>query len=165
MWGFQHFGVVPDVLCFGKKTQVSGIMAGPRLDEVPDNVFRKSSRINSTWGGNLVDMVRCEIVLEAMREHDLIRNAERVGAHLLERLRALCAESPQLTSNPRGRGLMVAFDLPSKEQRDAVLRRARERGLLLLPSGQRALRMRPALTLRADEADRGIELLRAALQA
>src|SRR5207244_4582519 len=52
----QHFDVVPDMLCFGKKAQVCGVLAGPRLDEVAENVFRKPGRINSTWGGNLVDM-------------------------------------------------------------------------------------------------------------
>jgi 4-aminobutyrate aminotransferase-like enzyme len=51
-WCCQHFDVLPDLLVFGKKAQVCGVMAGPRLDEVKDNVFRLPSRINSTWGGN-----------------------------------------------------------------------------------------------------------------
>src|SRR5204862_7882687 len=49
MWCCQHFDVVPDMLCFGKKAQVCGVLAGPRLDEVAENVFRKPGRINSTW--------------------------------------------------------------------------------------------------------------------
>ena len=47
-WALEHFDVTPDIVCFGKKSQVCGIMAGPRIDEVPDNVFRVSARINST---------------------------------------------------------------------------------------------------------------------
>ena len=38
-WCCQHFGVLPDLLAFGKKAQVCGVMAGPRLDEVKDNCF------------------------------------------------------------------------------------------------------------------------------
>ena len=48
----------PDIISFGKKTQVCGIFAGDRLNEVEGHVFEESSRLNSTWGGNLVDMVR-----------------------------------------------------------------------------------------------------------
>src|SRR5206468_11056813 len=51
-WCSEHFGVLPDLMAFGKKAQVCGVMAGPRLDEVKENCFRVPSRINSTWGGN-----------------------------------------------------------------------------------------------------------------
>jgi len=54
-WCCEHFDVLPDLLCFGKKAQVCGVMAGPRLDEVKDNCFRLPSRISSTWGGNFTD--------------------------------------------------------------------------------------------------------------
>ena len=160
MWAFQHFGVTPDILCFGKKTQVCGIMAGPRLDEVPDNVFTVSSRINSTWGGSLTDMVRCQIILEVMRNEDLVQNAASVGAHLQQRLRDLAAEFPASVCNARGRGLMCAFDCPDTETRESLLARALDRGVLLLRSGDTALRMRPALTLAKAEVDEGYERLR-----
>ena len=57
-WAYQQLGVTPDIVAFAKKVQVGGIMAGGRVDEVPDNVFAVSGRINSTWGGGLADMVR-----------------------------------------------------------------------------------------------------------
>ncbi len=79
MWAFQQLGVVPDIVAFGKKTQVCGIMSTDRIDEVEDNVFKVSGRINSTWGGNLVDMVRCAWYLRIMEEEDLVGNAARVG--------------------------------------------------------------------------------------
>src|SRR5882672_2615089 len=63
-WCCQHLNVLPDLLAFGKKAQVCGVMAGPRLDEVADNCFRLPGRINSTWGGNLTDMVRSRFCLE-----------------------------------------------------------------------------------------------------
>src|SRR6266850_3445761 len=68
MWFHQHDDVRPDLLAFGKKTQVCGMMAGGLIDQEPDNVFKVSSRLNSTWGGNLVDMVRCQRYLEIMAD-------------------------------------------------------------------------------------------------
>src|SRR6185312_1636913 len=102
--------VTPDVVAFGKKTQVCGIMAGGRVDEVPDNVFRVASRINSTWGGNLADMVRARRILEVIERDRLIDRARLLGAHLLSRLVELAERHPTVT-DPRGRGLMCACTL------------------------------------------------------
>src|SRR4051794_30425875 len=130
-WAYQQLGVQPDVVAFGKKTQVCGVMAGGRVDEVPDNVFAVSSRINSTWGGSLVDMVRARRVLEVMEAEGLIARAGVAGAHLLVLLRGL-AERHDRVTDVRGRGLMCAFSLPSKEIRDAVLTSLREDERVLL---------------------------------
>ena len=92
MWCHQHFGVEPDVLVFGKKTQVCGILASRRVDEVQDNVFQLPSRINSTFGGNLVDMVRFGRYLEIIEEEDLVGNAARVGRVILDGLHDLARE-------------------------------------------------------------------------
>lgn len=153
LWAYQNFDVTPDIIAFGKKTQVCGIMAGPRLDEVEDNVFRVSSRINSTWGGGLVDMVRCEIVLEAIKKEHLVENAAAVGAHMLQRLTEIGEEFPDRVSNVRGLGLMCAFDCVDGAARDALQTRAREEGLLLLACGDRSLRARPALTVTMADAE------------
>ncbi len=82
-WAFQQLGVQPDVVAFGKKTQVCGVMAGGRVDEVPDNVFAVGSRINSTWGGSLTDMVRARRILEVVEAEGLIERAAALGPVLL----------------------------------------------------------------------------------
>ncbi len=162
LWCWQHFGVVPDVVAFGKKTQVCGIMVGPRIDTVEDNVFKVSSRINSTWGGGMTDMARCAIILEVYRQEGVIENAARVGEHLLGVLRGVQEQFPKVVSNARGRGLLCAIDLPSTEYRDALIKRCRGHGLLTLACGERSLRLRPALTLSASEADEvGVRLAKA----
>lgn len=158
MWAFQHFGVVPDILVFGKKTQVCGIMSTERIDQVERNVFRVSSRINSTWGGNLVDMVRCARCLEVMVEERLVENAARVGQQLLSGLEELAGRLP-LVTNPRGRGLMLAFDLPDTETRNAVRTDLWREGLATLACGPRSIRLRPALIFGEAEVDRALELL------
>jgi L-lysine 6-transaminase len=164
MWCWQQFGVEPDLFCFGKKTQVCGFASNSRIDDV-DNVFKVSSRINSTWGGNLVDMIRCAKYLEIIAQERLIENARVVGDHLLGRLSEMAAEFPGVVSNVRGRGLFAALDLPDKETRDRTLAACLEAGLIALASGQAAIRFRPALNLSREEADEGVRKLRRAISA
>jgi L-lysine 6-transaminase len=162
-WAHQHFGVQPDLLAFGKKMQICGIIAGGRIDEEPDNVFRVSSRINSTWGGNLVDMVRSQRYLEIIEDERLVENAARVGTHLLARLHALEAERPDLLSNARGRGLMCAIDFPNGKLRDQVGDRAYEQGMIILACGHRSLRFRPPLDITVEEVDEAVDIIRKAI--
>jgi len=126
MWAFQQLGMTPDIVAFGKKTQVCGIMCTERIDDVPDNVFHVSSRINSTWGGNLVDMVRSARYLQIIDEDNLVEHAAATGAVFLAELQSVAADFPQV-SNVRGRGLMLAFDLPNTATRDASIGSARAR--------------------------------------
>ena len=159
-WAYQQLGVQPDVVAFGKKTQVCGVMAGGRVDEVPDNVFAVSSRINSTWGGSLVDMVRCRRILEVVEADGLIARAQVAGAHLLRLLDGLAGRHPQLVTDPRGRGLMCAFSLPDAAARNAVLAEARDtEHVLLLGCGTRSIRFRPALTVTESELEAGVAAL------
>lgn len=163
MWCCEHFEVLPDILCFGKKMQVCGLMAGPRLDEVPGNVFQTPSRINSTWGANLTDMVRATEYLRIIDEEDLVANAAQVGAYLLERLADLAGRFDVVTA-VRGRGLMCAFDLPSDKQRDALRKTCLANGLLMLSCGERSIRFRPTLDVRIEEVDRAIGVLERSLR-
>ncbi len=162
MWAYQHYGIVPDIVCFGKKMQVCGIMATSRLDEVADHTFKEASRINSTWGGSLCDMVRAQRYLEIISEENLLDNAASVGAHFLEGLKALVKQHPDALSNPRGKGLMCAFDAVDGSQRDALFTACFDRNLLLLKCGLKSLRIRPSLTFSRQEADRACEILEAA---
>ena len=163
-WCFEHFGVEPDLIAFGKKTQVCGIAASPRIDEV-DSVFKVPSRINSTWGGNLVDMVRCRRIIEVVRAENLLDNVTRTGARLLHGLERLAERLPGLVSNPRGRGFFLAFDLPDTATRDRALRELHGQHLLALPTGRRGIRFRPPLVLSPAEADEGLELCERGLRA
>jgi L-lysine 6-transaminase len=162
-WAHQALGVRPDLLAFGKKAQVCGVLAGKKLDEVDDHVFEVPSRINSTWGGNIVDMVRFDRILEIIEEEELVGHAAQVGDHLLAEVRAL-AEEHEAVTNPRGRGLMCAFDMPSPEHRDHLKDLCFEEGAVLLGCGVRTIRFRPPLTIAQGEIDKGLAALRRALR-
>lgn len=157
-WCCEHFDVVPDLLAFGKKAQACGVMAGPRLDEVPDNVFRLSGRINSTWGGNLVDMVRSRHCLEIVEREKLVANAEAVGCEFLEELQRL-AVGERVISGVRGRGFMLAFDLPNRELRDRFYTGLYETGLLAIRCGERSIRFRPVLDFPRGSISIAMEML------
>jgi len=148
-WCCEHFGVLPDLLTFGKKAQVCGVMAGPRLDEVADNCFRLPGRISSTWGGNFTDYVRSTHYLRIVEEQKLVENARVKGAAFLAGLKALARKYPVLSA-VRGRGLMLAFDLPDTALRDAFWKGAYELGLLVVRCGVRSIRLRPVLDV-SDE--------------
>ena len=164
MWFHQHDDVRPDLLAFGKKTQVCGMMAGGMIDQEPDNVFNVSSRLNSTWGGNLVDMVRCQRYLEIMTEEKLVENAATMGAHLKRGLEKLQGSHPGMLSNARGRGLMCAIDFPDGAVRDAVAERTFELGMIILSCGTQSLRFRPPLDVVASEIDEALDVLRRAVE-
>jgi L-lysine 6-transaminase len=158
-WCCEHFDVKPDLVAFGKKVQVCGVIAGPRLDEVKDNAFRLPSRLNSTWGGNFTDMVRSKHFLQIVEEENLVANAAKVGARIVESLHEIAAECPMISA-VRGRGLFIAFNLPDPATRDALWKALYEAGLLVLKSGERAIRFRPALDLTPAVADEAMAILR-----
>ncbi|CDM75359.1 L-lysine 6-transaminase [Mycobacterium marinum] len=164
-WAYQQFGVKPDVVAFGKKTQVCGVMAGGRVDEIVDNVFAVSSRLNSTWGGNLTDMVRARRILEVIEAEGLVDNAAEQGRYLRAQFDELAKDLPAVVLHPRGRGLMCAFDLPTTADRDELIQRLWQRAVIALPAGKVSVRFRPALTVGRDEIDLAIAAVRSALSA
>jgi L-lysine 6-transaminase len=158
-WAYQQLGLEPDVVAFGKKVQVCGIMAGRRVDEVTDNVFHVSSRINSTWGGGLTDMVRSRRILEIIEAEGLFDHAAKAGGYFLNELQGIGDRHSGLVSNARGRGLMCAIDLPDGNLRDRAITMLREAQVLVLACGERTMRFRPALNVTTDELNLGVRAL------
>ncbi len=164
MWAAEHF-VEPDVIAFGKKSQVCGIMCSGRVDAEPENVFHVPSRINSTFGGNLADMVRCKKYLEVIHAEKLVDQAARTGAYMQQRLSELEKDFPEKVSNARGRGLFCAIDLPNTDQRKDFISRCFEKGLIILPCGERSARFRTALNIDRPTLDEGLQIIHEVLAA
>ena len=159
MWCYQHYGIVPDVISFGKKTQVCGILANrEKFDRVEKNVFQESSRINSTFGGNLVDMIRFKLILEIIEKEGLVNKAEALGEYLQVKLMELEEKHPSIR-NVRGKGLLIAFDLPSEEIRDKFVKDAMSENMLILGCGDRSIRFRPHLTVTKEDLDKAIAII------
>ncbi|HLD92805.1 MAG TPA: L-lysine 6-transaminase [Anaerolineales bacterium] len=159
MWAIEHMGVKPDIIVFGKKAQVCGIIVGPRIDDVEGNVFTEESRINSTWGGDLTDMVRGGRFLEIIHEDKLLDHTTKMGERLLAGLHSLADSSKGFISNVRGRGMMVAFDVPDKTKRDDMIDRMKENGVYALKSGNHSIRFRGMLDTPAEIIDKAVEIV------
>jgi L-lysine 6-transaminase len=157
-WAHEYY-VKPDILAFGKKAQVCGILASDRIDDIETNCFHVSSRINSTWGGNLVDMVRFDRILEIIEEDKLVENAAVVGDHLQEQITNLSNEFEHI-SNPRGKGLFCSMDLPNGHARDEVVKECMNNNLMILGCGTKTVRFRPPLTVEKAQIDDGIDIIR-----
>ncbi|MBN2184275.1 MAG: L-lysine 6-transaminase [Candidatus Krumholzibacteriota bacterium] len=158
MWAHQNYDVKPDIICFGKKTQVCGIAASNRLNEV-DSVFKVSSRINSTWGGNLVDMLRAMKIFEVIEEEGLVENAAKMGKILQKHLGRMQEKYPEKISNVRGLGLFCAFDCPDGESRNKFVNDCMEKGMIILKCGVKTVRFRPPLNVNEEELAKAAEIL------
>lgn len=161
-WASDYF-VKPDIIAFGKKAQVCGIMVSDRIDDLDDNVFKVSSRINSTWGADLTDMVRSKFILDVIKNENLVENARKVGEHLKFQLGLIQNEFPTLINNVRGLGLMCSFDLPTAEIRNQFKDKCYKEKLMILGCGEKSMRFRPALNITESEIDKGLIIIRKVL--
>lgn len=164
MWAFQHFDVVPDVVSFGKKTQVCGILANKeKLNQIPNNVFKESSRINSTFGGNYIDMLRFKLILEVIEKENLVHNAEEKGKYIIDRLNDIAKHTSKIHS-VRGLGLFIAFDFDSDINRSAFINKCFDNKMIILPCGEKSVRLRPHLNLSFKEVNQALEIIKLALK-
>jgi L-lysine 6-transaminase len=158
-WAADYY-VKPDIISFGKKAQVCGIMVSGRIDEVPDNCFHVPGRINSTWGADLTDMVRSKHIMQIINEENLISNVNIQGNYLIENLNEIQKEFPALVSNARGLGLMCSFDLPDSSIRNKFKDLCFKEKLVILGCGERSIRFRPPLNISRDELNMGLQKIK-----
>lgn len=159
MWAYQTVGVVPDLIAFGKKTQVCGLLANrDKFDRVEKHVFKESSRINSTFGGDFTDMMRFKLILEVIENEKLIEQIDHKGSYFIQKLMDLANQHPQI-NNIRGKGLFIAFDFPTEQERDQFIKDAFAQKLILLGCGERSIRFRPHLNIRVEEIDKACAIM------
>src|SRR5436309_100347 len=97
----EQFGFTPDIVAFGKKSQTSGIMVQERFGKI----FERPVRLEVTWDGDVIDMIRCRYVLRAYSRYNILENVRSNGRYITERLKSM----PKLR-NLRHARLLIAFD-------------------------------------------------------
>jgi len=163
MWAYQHYDIIPDIISFGKKSQVCGILANKeKFDRIQNHVFKESSRINSTFGGNFIDMLRFKMILEIIEQENLVQKAADSGTYLLDKIQQLVEKHPTL-NNPRGLGLIASFDFASAEERDAFVKKTFENKLVILGCGEKSIRFRPHLTATREDIDKAFAIIEKSL--
>lgn len=161
-WAYQCHPVKPDMICFGKKSQVCGFASTDRIESAENHVFKQSGRINSTWGGNFVDMERSRLIIETIEKNNLMANAFVTGEYFFSELQSLQYRKEEI-QNVRGCGLMLAFDLQDEQKRNLSLSSLHDNGLLALKSGTKGIRFRPALTFSRNDVDDAIKIIERSL--
>ena len=155
-WAFEHYDVKPDIMSAAKALQVGMTAYDGRLDP------GEQGALSSTWGGgSRIDMAVGAKIIEVIKKEKLLDNATAMGAKLKKGLQELVGRGGLI--DVRGLGLMIGIEFDSKEIRDKKLTRAFAKGLLLLPAGQKAMRVIPPLTITEDEVLEGLELMSLAL--
>ena len=152
VWFYQHTGVVPDIVVFGKKTQLSGIMVNDSCSGIFD--ADQVTRLEVTWDADVLDMIRCKHIVKSYKQDEIIEKVSTKGKHLLSCLR----ENNKLL-NVRGKGLILAFDLESQEKRDFLVQKLFQNGLICNKTGKRSVRLRPNLAISFEEAAEAIKII------
>jgi len=155
MWYSQYLEAEPDIITFGKKVQVSGIMAKKQIKEI----FQKPIRLEVTWDGDLVDMVRSYFILKAYKKYDILKNVNERGKQLFTGFSKIKG-----IKNLRHQGLLFCFDFDSGGERDGFVRRAFSNGLLTSRAGEKSLRLRPNLAVSERECALAVELTAKSLE-
>ncbi len=145
LWFFEHLGFNPDIVVFGKKTQVSGIMVQDKFGKI----FHKNNitKLAVTWNSDILDMIRCKYIMEAYKNYNILENVNLVSKYIKDLM-----DQNSNIQNFRNKGLIMAFDLKTQELRDSFAKRLFNSGVLTNPTGTRSIRIRPSLSLNKEDA-------------
>ena len=159
LWAHEQLGLPrpPDLVCFGKKMQMGGFFATAPF------VISQFGRMYQTKNGDRARAMIAEVILRTVVEEGLLARAWTVGAHFLAGLEDLAARHPTLVTEPRGLGLLLAFDLPTPAVRDDFLKRALNRGVFASYTGSRSVRLRPHLITETAHVDDALGVFDAVL--
>jgi 4-aminobutyrate aminotransferase len=163
MFASEHFGLVPDILTLAKGI-ASGMPLGATIARADVMDWVPGSHA-STFGGNPVCVSAALATIELL-ERELVDNAAKVGAHLMNHLRDL-PKRYGIVGDVRGLGLMIGIEIVKDQQtkepapalRDRIEHRCFERGLLVLGAGPNSLRLSPPLVITKDQADFAAETI------
>jgi len=149
LWAHEQLALShpPDLVAFGKKMQMGGFFAGAPF------VISQFGRMYQTRNGDRARAQLALAILDTIAEEDLCAHVRRTGAHFLAALEELAARHPALVTEPRGRGFILAFDLPTPAVRDDFLKRAMHKGVFASYTGTRSVRLRPHLVTSVAEVD------------
>jgi acetylornithine/succinyldiaminopimelate/putrescine aminotransferase len=155
LFGYQHFGVEPDIFTLAKGT-AGGLPIGVLLAKEHACVFEPGDHA-STFGGSPLVCAAAVATLRTILDQNLADHAARVGDYFRAKLRGLRARLP-LVRDVRGLGLMIGVDLARDVARRAVSL-ALANGLIINATGEHTLRMVPPLILSEAEVDEAVEIL------
>jgi 4-aminobutyrate aminotransferase len=163
----ENFGVRADIVCMSKSIG-GGIPLGATLSTGEIMSWPPGAHAN-TFGGNLLAAAGGLATLEFMESNRLGEKAVEKGTYLMKRLNELKDEYPVI-GDVRGIGLMIGVEfvkenkVPAGAERDSIIKKAVEEGLILLPAGDSVIRFVPPLIISKEEIDKGMAIFENALK-
>jgi 4-aminobutyrate aminotransferase len=153
-WAHEHYGVRPDLMASAKSFSVGATFTSKKYEA------KECGAISSTWGGgHRIDMVVSTKVIEIIKRDKLMQNATKMGKHLMDGLLDLQKKHQKVVVDVRGLGLMIGFELRSKKQVDKVVASAFKKGLILMPCGEKSIRIAPPMIITEDLANTGLDII------
>jgi 4-aminobutyrate aminotransferase len=164
MFGIEHFGVVPDIVCIAKGMG-SGMPVGAAVFDAKLD-FGVQGAHSNTYGGNLLACAAVGATLDVIESEHLLSRAHKLGEHLRKRLDEMKESNPIMGDN-RGYGLMQATEFikgdgtktPAPEFSEFVVQESFKKGVVLLPCGKSGVRYIPPLTIEEENLDAGLDVL------
>jgi len=151
-WAFQHYNIQPDIFSAAKALQVGATITSNHLRPEP-------GALSSTWGaGHILDMAIGLKTIQIIKKQKLLSNINQQGNYLLKQLQQLPIE------NPRGLGLMIAFDLETEKQRNNMVLECLRHGLVVLGCGESSIRLIPPYIIKKQEINQALEILESAIR-
>ena len=159
----DRFEADADIVVFGGKAALSGIAANERLEEVV-SVFVVPGRLESRLAPSMVELLAGLKTIELIETEELAQNVKRIENILIERIKALLSLSARC-SNSRAMGSLAAFDLPNIKEREALVKKLFENGLIVSASGEKTIGIRLPLDAAPKEIHMGFDLLESVFSA
>ena len=151
-WAFEHYNVKPDIMSIAKALQVGATAYDKIFDPIERGV------LSSTWGaGSRIDMIVGTKIIDVINRERLLANATAMGNTLKKGLNEIVEKNGII--EVRGIGLMIGIEFDTQEKRDNKLIELFKQGLLLLPAGQKAMRVIPPLTITEEEIQEGLAIM------
>ena len=154
-WYFNHLEISPDILVFGKKAQLSGIM----VNEKHSLVFEKASTLEATWDSNIIDMYRSSCILKILKEKNISNQISDYSNYFVSEL----LKHSEI-KNIRHLGYIIAVDLESNNVRDNFVKTLKKNGLLCNPTRLKTVRFRPHLLSTKDDFENALLIIEKSLR-
>lgn len=152
MFAFQHFGIMPDLLCCAKSLAGGVPMGAVLISEKVQNLTPGTH--GTTFGGNPLSCAAGLAALTAIEEEDLPGQAAAKGAYLMDKLQKIDAP---VVREVRGMGLMVGIELKVKVV--PYLKALQEKRIIALNAGMTVIRLLPPLVISHEQLDRVVAAL------
>ncbi|MDG1900722.1 MAG: aminotransferase class III-fold pyridoxal phosphate-dependent enzyme [Bacteroidales bacterium] len=150
IWYFEHLDIEPDILVFGKKVQLAGIMVKEKFSKI----FKNPIRLEVTWDADIVDMVRSDFVIKAYQDYNILDNVNKMSSILVNELKTTTN-----LQNIRSSGLIIAFDFETEKMRNSFDKKLYKKGLICNKSMDKTIRFRPNLYINSDDINRALGIV------